>query len=80
MPTKPTNIDEYLARVSEPQRKALEKLRRDIRAAAPAAEECISYDIPSYRVGSRLLFHSEPERSIARSTPVLTRSAHTQTS
>ena len=55
MPTKPTNIDEYLARVSEPQRKALEKLRRDIRAAAPAAEECISYDIPSYRVGSRLL-------------------------
>jgi uncharacterized protein YdhG (YjbR/CyaY superfamily) len=49
------NIDEYLARVSEPQRTALEKLRRDIRAAAPAAEECISYDIPSYHVGSKLL-------------------------
>ena len=55
MPSQPTNIDEYLARVSDPQRTALEKLRRDIRAAAPAAEECISYDIPSYRVGSKLL-------------------------
>jgi len=55
MPSQSPNIDEYLARVSEPQRTALEKLRRDIRAAAPAAEECISYDIPSYRVGSKLL-------------------------
>jgi len=55
MPSNLTNIDEYLARVNEPQRTALEKLRRDIRAAAPAAEECISYDIPSYRVGSKLL-------------------------
>jgi uncharacterized protein YdhG (YjbR/CyaY superfamily) len=41
--------------VSVPQRAALEKLRRDIRAAAPAAEECISYDIPGYCLGSRLL-------------------------
>ena len=55
MPSQSPNIDEYLARVSKPQPTALEKLRRDIRAAAPAAEECISYDIPSYRVGSKLL-------------------------
>ena len=55
MPTKPTTIDDYLARVGEPQRTTLERLRRDIRAAAPAAEECISYDIPSYRVGGKLL-------------------------
>ena len=55
MPAKPETIDDYLARVSATQRAALEKLRRDIKAAAPAAEECISYDIPSYRLGSRLL-------------------------
>jgi uncharacterized protein YdhG (YjbR/CyaY superfamily) len=55
MSSKPTSIDDYLARVSEPQRAALEKLRGDIRSAAPTAEECISYDIPSYRVGSKLL-------------------------
>ena len=55
MPTKAATTDDYLSRVSEPQRTTLEKLRRDIRAAAPAAEECISYDIPSYRVGGKLL-------------------------
>ena len=55
MPAKPKTIDDYLARVSAAQRAALEKLRRDIKAAAPAAEECIIYDIPGYRLGSRLL-------------------------
>ena len=39
MPTKPKTIDDYLARVSATQRAALEKLRRDIKAAAPAAED-----------------------------------------
>jgi uncharacterized protein YdhG (YjbR/CyaY superfamily) len=55
MPAKPKTIDDYLARVSATQRAALEKLRRDIKSAAPVAEECISYDIPGYRLGSRLL-------------------------
>jgi uncharacterized protein YdhG (YjbR/CyaY superfamily) len=55
MPAKPKTIDDYLARVSATQRAALEKLRRDIKAAASAAEECVSYDIPGYRLGSRLL-------------------------
>jgi uncharacterized protein YdhG (YjbR/CyaY superfamily) len=55
MPAKPKTIDEYLARLSATQRAALEKLRRDIKAAAPPAEECISYDIPGYRLGPRLL-------------------------
>jgi|SRR5215467_8816484 len=55
MPAKPKTVDEYLARVNNTQRAVLEKLRRDIKAAAPAAEECISYDIPSYRLGSKLL-------------------------
>ena len=55
MPTRPKTIDEYLARLNETQRAALEKLRRDIRAAAPSAEECISYDIPAYRLRSKLL-------------------------
>ncbi len=55
MPAKPRTIDDYLARVNDRQRAALQKLRRDIKAAAPAAEECISYDIPGYRLGSRLV-------------------------
>lgn len=49
MPAKPTNFDEYLARVTSEQREALEKLRKTIRAAAPDAEECISYQICAFR-------------------------------
>ena len=55
MPRKPKTVDEYLDRVSDSQRAALEKLRRDIRAAAPTAEECINYDMPSYRIASKIL-------------------------
>ena len=53
--TKPQTIDEYLAPLSDEKRAALEKLRTDIRAAAPKAEECISYQIPAFRLGGRLL-------------------------
>jgi uncharacterized protein YdhG (YjbR/CyaY superfamily) len=50
MKTKPPKtIDEYLASVSDEQRVALEKLRKQIKAAAPKAEECISYGIPAFR-------------------------------
>lgn len=52
---KPEDIDAYLAPLRAGQRAALERLRRDIRAAAPAAEECISYGIPAFRLGGRLL-------------------------
>ena len=55
MPVKPRTIDEYLAPLSPEKRAALEKLRRDIRAAAPGAEECISYGIPAFRLGGKLL-------------------------
>jgi uncharacterized protein YdhG (YjbR/CyaY superfamily) len=46
---KPTTIDDYLAGLSSKQRTALEKLRKIIKAAAPQADECISYGIPAFR-------------------------------
>jgi len=52
---KPQTIDEYLAPLSSQKRAALERLRRAIRSAAPKAEECISYQIPGFRLGGRLL-------------------------
>jgi uncharacterized protein YdhG (YjbR/CyaY superfamily) len=55
MPTKAKTIDQYLAGLDAEQRQALRKIRRAIRAAAPSAEECISYDIPGFRLGGRLL-------------------------
>jgi uncharacterized protein YdhG (YjbR/CyaY superfamily) len=55
MPDKPQTIDEYLAPLSREKRTALEKLRQAIKSAAPEAQECISYQIPAFRLGGRLL-------------------------
>ena len=48
--TRPTSIDAYLATVRGEKRAALEHLRKTIRALRPAAEECISYSMPAFRV------------------------------
>ena len=53
--TKVKTIDEYLARLSDDKRVALQKLRQTIRAAAPRAEECISYQLPAYRLNGMLV-------------------------
>lgn len=45
--------DEYLAALSDDKRAALERLRKIIRAAAPGAEECISYGVPAFRRGGK---------------------------
>ena len=52
---KPKTIDDYLAALSDEKRVALEKLRKTIRAAAPMAEECISYRIPAFRQNGKLV-------------------------
>jgi uncharacterized protein YdhG (YjbR/CyaY superfamily) len=51
----PATIDEYLATIDPDKRAALQRLRNIIRAAAPKAEECISYQLPAYRLGGRIL-------------------------
>ena len=53
MPAKPTPIDDYLAALNGDQRAALQKLRQTIRAAAPGAEECISYGLPAFRLNGK---------------------------
>ena len=46
---KPKTFDEYLAALSKDKRDALQKLRKTIRAAAPKAEEYISYGLAAFR-------------------------------
>jgi len=59
--SKPTTANklrtpaDYLAAVSREKRTALEKLRKNIKAAAPGAEECISYGLPAFRLNGKLL-------------------------
>lgn len=52
---KPQNIDAVLAHASADQRVVLQKMRRTIHAAAPRAEECISYGLPAFRLHGRAL-------------------------
>jgi uncharacterized protein YdhG (YjbR/CyaY superfamily) len=55
MPGKPTSIDDYLSRLTSEKRAALQKLRRAIKAAAPSSEECISYQVPAFRLDGKVL-------------------------
>ena len=43
------DIDAYLADVPEPGRSTLEEVRRRILAVIPDAEQCISYQMPTFR-------------------------------
>ena len=53
----PKNIDEYLARVPEPARGTLSKIRAAIRAVVPPkATETISYGIPAFQHNGVLIW------------------------
>jgi uncharacterized protein YdhG (YjbR/CyaY superfamily) len=51
----PKTIDEYLAALSDDKRAALQKIRKAVKAAAPGAEECITYRIPAFRLDGKPL-------------------------
>ena len=51
----PETIDAYLSALGDDKRTALQRLRKTVRAAAPKAEECISYRLPTFRLDGRML-------------------------
>jgi uncharacterized protein YdhG (YjbR/CyaY superfamily) len=53
--TKLRTIDQYLAALDDDKRLALEKLRKTIKAAAPNADECISYQLAAFRLDGKML-------------------------
>ena len=51
------SVDEYIAAQLEPVQVKLARVRSAIRKAVPAAEEVISYNMPTYKLnGARLLY------------------------
>jgi uncharacterized protein YdhG (YjbR/CyaY superfamily) len=53
----PRNVDEYLARIPEPARSTLNKIRAAIRSAVPPeATETISYRIPAFKYNGVLVW------------------------
>jgi uncharacterized protein YdhG (YjbR/CyaY superfamily) len=55
--TKPATIDAYLAALPAHQRRLLEKVRRQIKAAAPAAEEYFGYGMPGFKLNGHPLIY-----------------------
>jgi uncharacterized protein YdhG (YjbR/CyaY superfamily) len=52
-----STIDEYLKTFPAEVQARLKKMRRTIRTAAPQAEETISYQIPTFKLGGKNLVH-----------------------
>ncbi len=48
-------IDDYLDRLDEPKRSTLERLRLDILAVVPDAEQCMSYALPGFKVAGKTI-------------------------
>ncbi len=48
-------IDDYLAKVDEPKRATLQKMRQTILDILPDAEEVISYGMPAFRLNGRVI-------------------------
>lgn len=54
---KPTTIDDYIAAAPPEARQKLTEMRAAIRAAAPDAQEKISYQMPTFTLAGRNLVH-----------------------
>ena len=48
-------VDEYLGRLEQPKRSTLEALRRTILELVPDAQEVISYRVPAFRAGGKVV-------------------------
>ena len=57
--------DEYLAALPQGQRETLEKLRKLIHAAAPKAEECMSYQICAFKQNGPLVAYGATKKHCA---------------
>jgi uncharacterized protein YdhG (YjbR/CyaY superfamily) len=51
----PATVEQYLAGLPAPERRALDRLRLTIRSVEPEATETISYQIPTFKLHGRLL-------------------------
>jgi uncharacterized protein YdhG (YjbR/CyaY superfamily) len=51
------SVDDYIAAQPEPVQRLLTRVRRTIRKALPAADEVISYGIPTYKMGGHAVVY-----------------------
>lgn len=68
--TAPATIDEYIAGFPPDVRKILQSVREVVRKAAPAAEEAISYQIPTFKLHGALVHFAAFKAHIGFYPPV----------
>ena len=61
---KPSTVEEYLSGITGQARERLEELRAVILAAAPDAEEVISYGMPAVRLRRVLVYYAAAKEHI----------------
>lgn len=55
--SSPQTVDDYIASQPEAAQPALTQVRNAIRKALPAAEEVISYNIPTYKLDGAMVIY-----------------------
>ena len=68
--TTPRTIDEYIATHSPEVQSTLERIRVAIRAAAPGAEETISYRMPAFTLKGPLVYFGAFKNHVGLYPPV----------
>ncbi len=66
----PSTIDEYIASFSPQVQRALQRIRRTIRQAAPDAKEAISYQIPAFKLSRTFIYFAAFKNHIGLYPPV----------
>lgn len=61
---QPRSVDAYIAAFPEHTRVLLEQVRATIQAAAPHAQEVISYQMPAYKQGTVLIYFAGNKQHI----------------
>jgi len=66
----PKNIDDYIAAFSPEVQAILQKIRTTIRKAAPAAQEKIGYQIPTFTLNGNLVHFAAFQKHIGLYPPI----------
>jgi uncharacterized protein YdhG (YjbR/CyaY superfamily) len=72
MPTQkiPKTVDDYIATFAPAIQAVLQKIRQTVKAAAPDAEETISYRMPAFKLNGMLIYFAAFQKHIGLFPPV----------
>jgi uncharacterized protein YdhG (YjbR/CyaY superfamily) len=72
MPTQkiPRTVDDYIATFAPDVQVVLQKIRQTVKAAAPDAEETISYRMPAFKLNGMLIYFAAFKKHIGLYPPV----------